>query len=174
MATKSLPHGMGTFYKDCEHPQSRWSKCPHDHTLRYRNAAGKQTEEAGFSTQEKAIARLTAVYQEKKAAPRNRSKAGIQNYGAMQFREYTAEWKAGQHDLAESSLHTLESLLEHHILPTLGSRRTRPSTTRSSTASSGPWNATAPSRNPTRLRVMPCPGRRRWHRPSEANARGLW
>ncbi|MFJ3876750.1 hypothetical protein ACIPW5_04750 [Streptomyces sp. NPDC090077] len=31
--------------------------------LRYRNAAGKQTEEAGFSTQEKAIARLTTVYQ---------------------------------------------------------------------------------------------------------------
>ncbi|MFH8637158.1 tyrosine-type recombinase/integrase [Streptomyces goshikiensis] len=124
MATKSLPHGMGTFYKDCEHPQSRWSKCPHDYTLRYRNAAGKQTEEAGFSTQKKAIARLTAVYQEKKAAPRNRSKADrIQKYGAMQFREYTAEWKAGQRDLAESSLRTLESLLEHHILPTLGSRR---------------------------------------------------
>ncbi|MFD9369240.1 hypothetical protein ACFWA6_16290 [Streptomyces sp. NPDC060020] len=73
MATKSLAHGMGTFYKDCEHPQSRWSKCPHDYTLRYRNAAGK--------------------------------------------------WKAGQRDLAESSLRTLESLLEHRILPTLGSRR---------------------------------------------------
>ncbi|WP_327418409.1 hypothetical protein [Streptomyces sp. NBC_01233] len=28
MATKSLAHGMGTFYKDCEHAQSRWSKCP--------------------------------------------------------------------------------------------------------------------------------------------------
>ncbi|MFF1781618.1 hypothetical protein ACIQK5_14945 [Streptomyces virginiae] len=72
---------------------------------------GRQTEEAGFSTQEKAIARLTAVYQEKKAAPRNRSKADrIQKYGAMQFREYTTEWKAGQRDLAESSLRTLESV----------------------------------------------------------------
>ncbi|MER6201083.1 hypothetical protein ABT234_27420 [Streptomyces sp. NPDC001586] len=69
MATKSLPHGMGTFYKDCEHSQSRWSKCPHEYTLRYRNAAG-----------------------------------------------YTAEWKAGQRDLAESSLRTLESVLEHRIL----------------------------------------------------------
>lgn len=124
MATKSLAHGMGTFYKDCEHAQSRWSKCPHEYKIRYRSAAGKQTEEAGFSTQEKAIARLTTVYQEKKATPRNRSKAErIQKYGAMQFREYTAEWKAGQRDLAESSLCTLESLLEHHILPTLGSRR---------------------------------------------------
>ncbi|WP_245240021.1 hypothetical protein [Streptomyces erythrochromogenes] len=124
MATKLLAHGMGTFYKDCEHAQSRWSKCPHEYKIRYRSAAGKQTEEAGFSTQEKAIARLTRVYQEKKAAPRNQSKAErIQKYGAMQFREYTAEWKAGQRDLAESSLRTLESLLEHHILPTLGSRR---------------------------------------------------
>ncbi|MFZ3467944.1 tyrosine-type recombinase/integrase [Streptomyces sp. 4.24] len=124
MATKSLAHGIGTFYKDCEHPQTRWSKCPHEYTIRYRSAAGKQTEEAGFSTQEKAIDRLTTVYQEKKAAPRNQSKAErIQKYGAMQFREYTAEWKAGQRDLAESSLRTLESLLENHILPTLGSRR---------------------------------------------------
>ncbi|MFF1498260.1 site-specific integrase [Streptomyces sp. NPDC058304] len=124
MATKSLAHGMGTFFKDCEHPQSRWSKCPHEYTIRYRSAAGKQTEEAGFSTQDKAIDRLTTVYQEKKAAPRNQGKAErIQKYGAMQFREYTAEWKAGQRDLAESSLRTLESLLENHILPTLGSRR---------------------------------------------------
>ncbi|MGW6992780.1 tyrosine-type recombinase/integrase [Streptomyces sp. NPDC054946] len=70
------------------------------------------------------MARLTAVYQEKKAAPRNRSKAArIQKCGAMQFHEYTAEWKAGQRDLTESSVRTLESLLEHHILPTLGSRR---------------------------------------------------
>ncbi|MFB6561537.1 site-specific integrase [Streptomyces sp. NPDC056400] len=124
MATKSLAHGMGTFYKDCEHAPSRWSKCPHEYTIRYRSAAGKQTEEAGFFTQEKAIDRLTTVYQEKKAAPRNQGKAErIQKYGAMQFREYTADWKAGQRDLAESSLRTLESLLEHHILPTLGSRR---------------------------------------------------
>ncbi|MFJ9338675.1 tetratricopeptide repeat protein [Streptomyces sp. NPDC101733] len=32
MATKSLAHGMGTFHKDCVHPQSRWSKCPHKST----------------------------------------------------------------------------------------------------------------------------------------------
>ncbi|WP_405681527.1 hypothetical protein OG859_05580 [Streptomyces sp. NBC_00048] len=44
MATKSLAHGMGTFYKDCEHPESRWSKCPHSYTIHYRSAAGKQTE----------------------------------------------------------------------------------------------------------------------------------
>ncbi|MFF4389789.1 hypothetical protein ACFY0G_23835 [Streptomyces sp. NPDC001552] len=85
MATKSLAHGMGTFFKDCEQPQTRWSKCPHEYTIRYRSAAGQQTEEAGFSTQEKAIDRLATVYQEKKAAPRNQSKAErIQKYGATQ------------------------------------------------------------------------------------------
>ncbi|MGW1939558.1 hypothetical protein [Streptomyces goshikiensis] len=41
MATKSLAHGMCTFYKDCEHAQSRWSKCPHEYKIRYRSAAGK-------------------------------------------------------------------------------------------------------------------------------------
>ncbi|MFI0907075.1 hypothetical protein ACH4TE_26685 [Streptomyces sioyaensis] len=59
MATKTLARGMGTFFKDCEHPQSRWSKCPHEYKIRYRNAAGKQTQEAGFATQDKAISRLT-------------------------------------------------------------------------------------------------------------------
>lgn len=75
MATKSLPHGVGTFYKDREHPQSRWSSALTECTLRYRNVAGKQTEGAGFSTQEKAIDRLTTVYPEKKAAPGCQSKA---------------------------------------------------------------------------------------------------
>ncbi|WUR93567.1 transposase family protein [Streptomyces sp. NBC_01262] len=42
MASKNLAHGMGTFLKDCEHPSSRWSKCPHEYKIRYRNAAGKQ------------------------------------------------------------------------------------------------------------------------------------
>ncbi|SOE32610.1 hypothetical protein [Streptomyces sp. OK228] len=59
MASKSLARGMGTFFKDCEHPQSRWSKCPHEYKIRYRSAAGKQTEESGFATQDKAITRLT-------------------------------------------------------------------------------------------------------------------
>ncbi|MFD5885733.1 hypothetical protein ACFWHQ_07045 [Streptomyces sp. NPDC060334] len=64
------------------------------------------------------------AYQEKKAAPRNQGKTErIQKHGAMQFREYTVEWKAGRRDLAQSSLRTLKSLLEHCIRPTLGSRR---------------------------------------------------
>ncbi|MET8695263.1 hypothetical protein ABZV65_22260 [Streptomyces bauhiniae] len=57
MAVRKLARGMGTFFKDCEHAESRWSKCPHEYKIRYRSAAGKQTEEAGFATQDNAISR---------------------------------------------------------------------------------------------------------------------
>ncbi|MFE1313102.1 hypothetical protein [Streptomyces sp. NPDC058755] len=124
MAARTLARGMGTFFKDCEHPESRWSKCPHEYKIRYRNAAGKRTEEAGFATQDRAIARLTEIYNDKKAAPRSQAKAEcVQKYGAMRFEEYVEEWKAGQWHLATSSVRHLDSLLEHHLYPALGSRR---------------------------------------------------
>lgn len=101
MAARALACGMGTFFKDCEHPEPRWSKRPH-----------------------KAIARLMEVYNQKKAMPRSQSKAErIQKYGRMRFEEYVEEWKAGQRHLAASSLRHLDSLLEHHLYPALGSRR---------------------------------------------------
>ena len=103
MASKRMAHGMGTFFKDCEHGQSRWSRCPHEYKIRYRSAAGRQTEEGGFTTQDAAVGRLTDVYNAKKTAPQNRSRAErIRKYGAMQFGEYAAEWKAGQRHLADS------------------------------------------------------------------------
>ncbi|WP_370105636.1 tyrosine-type recombinase/integrase [Streptacidiphilus sp. BW17] len=115
---------MGSFFKDCEHPSARWSKCPHSYKIRYRNARGKQTEESGFATQEKAIERLTEVYAARKAAPQNQSRAErIRKYGSMRFEEYVAEWRAGRRDLAPSSLRRVDSLMEHHLLPALGSRR---------------------------------------------------
>ncbi|MFD5537731.1 hypothetical protein ACFWIJ_07730, partial [Streptomyces sp. NPDC127079] len=123
MAARALARGMGTFFKDCEHPESRWSKCPHEYKIRYRSPAGKQTEESGFGTQDKAIARLTEVYNQKKAAPQSQSKAErIQKYGRMRFEEYVEEWKAGQRHLAASSVRHLDSLLEHHLYPALASR----------------------------------------------------
>ncbi|MGW2328249.1 tyrosine-type recombinase/integrase [Streptomyces sp. NPDC001700] len=115
---------MGTFFKECEHAQSRWSKCPHPYKIRYRDAAGNQAEESGFSRQDDAIERLSEIYKAKRAAPQNRSRAErIRKYGAMQFAEYAADWKAGQRDLSESSVRHLDSLLEHHLFPALGSRR---------------------------------------------------
>ncbi|MEW1599731.1 site-specific integrase [Streptomyces sp. NPDC093808] len=67
---------------------------------------------------------MTDVYKAKKAAPRGQAKAErIALYGAMRFSEYAAEWKAGQRDLGPASVRHLDSLLEHHMLPLLGSRR---------------------------------------------------
>ncbi|MEV5880693.1 site-specific integrase [Streptomyces sp. NPDC052101] len=125
MAARTLARGMGTFFKDCEHPESRWSKCPHGYKIQYRNAAGRQNEESGFATQDRAIERLLEIYNEKKtAASRSQSKAErIQKYGAMRFEEYVEEWKAGQRHLAVSSVRPLDSLLEHHFYPALASRR---------------------------------------------------
>ncbi|MET9761880.1 site-specific integrase, partial [Streptomyces sp. NPDC006372] len=81
-------------------------------------------KESGFATQDKAIARLTEVYNAKKAAPRGQAKADrIARYGAMRFEEYTGQWKAAQRDLGPASVVHLESLLNIHLLPLLGSRR---------------------------------------------------
>ncbi|MCX4966342.1 site-specific integrase [Streptomyces sp. NBC_00654] len=124
MATKTLPHGMGTFFKDCEHPASRWVKCPHLYKIRYRGPGGRQTEESGFLDQDEAIARLTSAYNAKKATPRRQAKnERIEKYGEMRFREYATEWRASQRHLAAASLRHLDSLLLHHLLPALATRR---------------------------------------------------
>ncbi|MFD0351084.1 hypothetical protein ACFQ0M_43785 [Kitasatospora aburaviensis] len=82
MATAGLTRGMGSFVKECEHPESRWSKCPHEYKIRYRNAAGRRTEESGFATQDKAKARLAEVYHARKNSPQNQRKAErLQKYG---------------------------------------------------------------------------------------------
>lgn len=89
-----------------------------------RSSSPPGPEESGFTTQDKAIERLTEVYRAKKAAPRSQSKAArIEKYGQMRFEEYSADWKSAQRELSESSLRHLNSLLEHHLLPALGSRR---------------------------------------------------
>ncbi|MFE0463325.1 tyrosine-type recombinase/integrase [Kitasatospora sp. NPDC058965] len=124
MATVNLIRGMGTFFKECEHPESKWSRCPHEYKIRYRNAAGQQTEESGFATQDKAKARLAEMYQARKNSPLSQRKAErIQKYGLMPFSAYAKEWKAGQRDLGPASIRHLDSLLTHHLLPFFGSRR---------------------------------------------------
>ncbi|WUH95308.1 tyrosine-type recombinase/integrase [Streptomyces sp. NBC_00433] len=124
MATKALPHGMGAFFKECEHPASRWSKCPHTYKIRCRDASGKQVEESGFTSQDAAIERLTDIFRAKKSQTHNRSKAErIRKYGPMQFADFAAEWRAGQRHLADGSLRHLDSLLKHHLLPAFASRR---------------------------------------------------
>ncbi|MFD8483826.1 transposase [Kitasatospora sp. NPDC059673] len=96
MATINLVRGMGSFFKECEHPESRWLRCPHEYKIRYRNAAGRQSQ---------------------------RKAERIQKYGPMQFEPYVEEWKAGQRHLGAASLRHLNSLLEHHLYPAFRSRR---------------------------------------------------
>ncbi|WP_404953987.1 SDR family NAD(P)-dependent oxidoreductase [Streptomyces sp. 147326] len=127
MATKRLARGMGSFFKDCEHPTSRWAKCPHFYKVRYRGPAGSQVEESGFLTSDAAIDRLTSVYKAKKASPANQASQAqserIEKYGQLRFREYATEWKAGQRHLGPATVVSLDSLLQHHIYPAVGSRR---------------------------------------------------
>ncbi|WUH94341.1 hypothetical protein OG900_32215 [Streptomyces sp. NBC_00433] len=84
---------MGAFFKECEHPASRWSKCPHTYKIRCRDASGKQVEESGFTSQDAAIERLTDIFRAKKSQTHNRSKAErIRKYGPLQFADFAAEW----------------------------------------------------------------------------------
>ncbi|PJN25670.1 site-specific integrase [Kitasatospora sp. CB02891] len=115
---------MGSFFKTCGDAESRWPRCPHEYTIRYRNAAGRQVEESGFSTSEKAKTRLAEIYQERKYNPHNQRRAErLQKYGPMQFHEYAAEWRKSQRALGPASLRHLDSLLENHLLPAFASRR---------------------------------------------------
>jgi len=125
MAITGLVRGMGSFFKECEHPESRWSKCSHEYKIRYRNAAGQQAEESGFATQQKAMTRLAEVYHARKDSPQSRRKAErVKKYGGMQFSAYAAEWLKSQRHQGPTSLRNVESTLRNHLLSAFGSRRT--------------------------------------------------
>ncbi|MGW6914183.1 tyrosine-type recombinase/integrase [Kitasatospora sp. NPDC054939] len=115
---------MGSFFKECEHPEPRWSRCSHDYKIRYRNASGQQTEESGFANQDLAKARLAEVYHARKNSPMSLHKAErIRKYGSMQFSAYAAEWLRGRRHQSPTSLRNTDSILRNHLLPALGSRR---------------------------------------------------
>ncbi|MGX1543273.1 hypothetical protein [Streptomyces adustus] len=61
---RQLARDMGSFFKDCG--CARPSRCPHSYAIRFRNGAGRQSEEDGFGTQDEASERLTQIYTEKK------------------------------------------------------------------------------------------------------------
>ncbi|MFJ4879587.1 tyrosine-type recombinase/integrase [Streptomyces sp. NPDC088745] len=124
MVTKTLTHGMGTFFKECAHAKSRWPKCPHPYKIQFRDITERQRVESGFQTETAAVGRLLEVYNAKRAARGRGGRAErVAKYGAMRFGEYAAEWRGGQRHLEVGSLVRLDSLMKHHILPVLGSRR---------------------------------------------------
>lgn len=111
---------MGTFFKECA--CARQTRCPHLYTIRFRDAAGSQREEQGYTTQTAAIERLTEKYKEK----RNTSpqKAEIKReISQKRFGEYAGEWLVRQRHYAPGSIRTVKGSLNSQILPVLQSRR---------------------------------------------------
>lgn len=123
VATQTPTRGMGTFFKECEHPQSRWSKCPHPYKIRYRGATGRQREEAGYANQDKAKARLTEIYQAKKG-PLKTGNTEAQEIAEMRFEDFAARYISNRkRGLTSNSIEQYERSLKTHINPRVGSRR---------------------------------------------------
>ncbi|MFZ3572326.1 tyrosine-type recombinase/integrase [Streptomyces sp. BH097] len=121
MASRTLARGMGTFFKDCTCKAP--TRCPHPYKIRYRDAAGKQREEAGYATQDKATTRLTELYQAKKgsrkAGPSDGEKIAVQT-----LEDFASNWMSHRaRGLKDSSIESYERALSVHIVPRLGSRK---------------------------------------------------
>ncbi|MEU7212807.1 hypothetical protein AB0B06_30895 [Streptomyces sp. NPDC044989] len=118
MATQ-LVRGMGSFFKGCA--CSRQNRCAHPYAIRYRDAAGRQREEAGYSTHQAALDRLTKVYEEKRTTPRAQAELkreiGKQRFGLRFCLAHPAT------SLRAGSVRTVNQVLNRHILPVLESRR---------------------------------------------------
>ncbi|MFD9483390.1 tyrosine-type recombinase/integrase [Streptomyces sp. NPDC059991] len=123
MPSKTLTRGMGTFFKECEHPQDRWSKCPHPYTIRYRDATGRQREEAGYVNQDTAKDRLIAIYQTKKG-PLKSGNIESQQIAEMRFEEFAARYISNRkRGLESNTVDQYEGSLKVHLNPRVGSRR---------------------------------------------------
>ncbi|MFJ3498872.1 hypothetical protein ACIPPJ_35610 [Streptomyces sp. NPDC086091] len=114
---------MGTFFKECEHPENRWSKCPHPYTIRYRDATGRQREEGGYANQDKAKDRLTEIYQTKKGPPKT-GNTEAQEIAEMRFEDFAARYISNRkRGLESNTIEHYELGLKAHINPHVGSRR---------------------------------------------------
>ncbi|MGW8064238.1 tyrosine-type recombinase/integrase [Streptomyces ziwulingensis] len=119
MATQ-LVRGMGSFFKSCA--CARQNRCAHPYIIRYRDAAGRQREETGYSTQQTALDRLTKVYEEKRTTPR--AQADLKReIGKQRFKHYASAWLTRQRHYAAGSVRTVKQVLDRQILPVLESRR---------------------------------------------------
>ncbi|MFE1292753.1 tyrosine-type recombinase/integrase [Streptomyces sp. NPDC058751] len=118
---RQLARGMGSFFKDCA--CDRPTRCPHPYAIRFRDALGKQREEAGFGTQDDAVERLTQIYVEKKRTAPSVAEAR-RELGQMTVEEYAKQWRSRQRRIAEYSTgQRIDSALNAHINPRIGSRK---------------------------------------------------
>ncbi|MER6358624.1 tyrosine-type recombinase/integrase [Streptomyces sp. NPDC001634] len=118
---RQLARGMGSFFKECG--CSRPTRCPHPYTIRFRDALGKQREEAGFGAQDDAIERLTQIYAEKKKTAPTVAEAR-RELGQQTVAEYVKQWRPRQRRMTEYSTGWhVDSSINVHIVPRLGSRK---------------------------------------------------
>ncbi|MEV0694643.1 tyrosine-type recombinase/integrase [Streptomyces sp. NPDC050388] len=118
---RQLARGMGSFFKECG--CSRPTRCPHPYTIRFRDALGKQREEAGYGTQDDAVERLTQIYAEKKKTAPSVAEAR-RELGQQTVEEYAKQWRPRQRRMTEYSTGWhVDSSINVHIVPRLGSRK---------------------------------------------------
>ncbi|MFJ7962417.1 tyrosine-type recombinase/integrase [Streptomyces sp. NPDC096324] len=112
---------MGSFFKDCDCVRS--SRCPHPYTIRFRNGAGRQSEEGGFATQDDAIERLTQIYTEKIRTAPTVAEAR-RELGQLTVVEYVKQWWPRQRRMtAYSTGEHVDSAINVHVVPRIGSRK---------------------------------------------------
>ncbi|MFB8267332.1 tyrosine-type recombinase/integrase [Streptomyces sp. NPDC055955] len=119
LATK-LIRGMGSYFKTC--PCTRPSRCPHPYAIRYRDATGRQREEAGYATQDDALEQLAKLYTDKRTTPARQAELK-RELGNKHFGEYASLWLGRQRHYAPGTVRTISQLLGSQILPVLESRR---------------------------------------------------
>ncbi|MFJ8196994.1 hypothetical protein [Streptomyces sp. NPDC096152] len=81
-------------------------RCRHRYAIRFRDALGKQREEAGFGTQDDAIERLTQNYAERKKTAPSVAEAR-RELGRRTVAEYAKQWRPGNGD--DGVLHGVRS-----------------------------------------------------------------
>ncbi len=121
MASKTLARGMGTFLKKCD--CAKPTRCPHHYTIRFRNPAGRQTEESGFQTQQDAIDRLTEIYNRKRSGTPQAASQEALDLSQKRFKEYAEDYVGRRRDWGVSRNAGARSSLTKHLYPELGSRR---------------------------------------------------
>lgn len=91
---------MGSFFKGCD--CAKPTRCPHPYTIRFRDALGKQREEAGYGTQDDAIERLTQTCVEKRNMAPCVAEAR-RELGQRGVSEYAKQWRPRQLRMTEYS-----------------------------------------------------------------------
>ncbi|MFC3577446.1 hypothetical protein ACFOZ0_30085 [Streptomyces yaanensis] len=118
---RQFASGMGSHFKECG--CSRPTRCLHPYTIRFRDALGKQREEAGYGTQDDAIERLTQISAEKKKTALSVAEVR-RELGQQAVAEWAKQWRPRQRRMTEYSTGWhVDSSINVHIIAHLASRK---------------------------------------------------